>query len=175
MSLHALPLHALKANSCTGKHLLALRCLLALHALDPHNPALHVQSYRLRDSLDHLPDGVSPKWSEIVLPGTKMLFHDDKDMSAWNNEFLNYHKSSASHVQAGLRVRALIGKEAMEANEKDLCETLLFEDTSMQNASAGLELLHEWGSSEEVKVRYKSMASERWKMASVFRPMRYDR
>lgn len=175
VSLHAIPCTFSKANYWTGKHLLALKCLLALHALDPHNPALHVQSYRLRDSLDHLPDGLSPKWSEIVLPGTKMLFHDDKDLSAWNNDFLKRHKSSASHVQAGLRVRALIGKEAKEVNEKDLCETLLLEDTTMQNASAGLELLHEWGSSEEVRGRYKSSAAERWKMASVFRSSTYDK
>lgn len=152
-----------------GKYLLALKCLLALHALDPQNPTLHVQSYGFRDSLDRHPNGVLPRVSEIVLPGAKTLFPNDMDLSAWNNDFLDRHRSSASHVQAGLRVRALIGKETRETNEKDLLEVLSLNSSSICSAIAGMELLDEWRSSAEVKDRYKDKAAERWNMASVFK------
>lgn len=98
----------------------------------------------------------------------------DKDLSEWNNNFLNGHKSSGPHIQAGLRVRALIGKGAKEANEKDLFAALSLDSTSMRDASAGLELLNEWGSSAEVKDRYRNSAAERWNRASIFQTKHID-
>ncbi len=65
-------------------------------------------------------------------------------------------------------MRALIGKEAKATNEKDLLGTLSLDTTSMEDASAGLALLNEWGSTKEVKERYRSSAAERWNRASIF-------
>lgn len=145
-----------------------MKCLLALHAIDPDSPTLYIQSYRFRDVLDHPPDVLTPKISEIIRSESKTLFPEDQALSSWNNDYLERHKSSTPHIQAGLRVRALIGKEGREQNEKDLLATLSLDSTSMRDATAGLELLKEWGSSAEVKDKYKSTASGRWNRASVF-------
>jgi N-alpha-acetyltransferase 15/16, NatA auxiliary subunit len=105
---------------------------------------------------------------------TKALFANGKNLSDWNTEFLNRHNASASHIQAGLKVRALIGKEAKDMNENDLLATLSLEAVSIREASAGLDLLNEWGSSAEIKDRYRSKAGERWNRASVFATKKID-
>lgn len=174
MSLYFTISQTIKANYSTGKYLLALKSLLALHAIDPQNPTLHVQSYRFRDELDHSPDGKSPKSSEIIAAETKTLLPEDKDLSDWNNDFLDRHKSSVSHVQAGLSVRALIGKEKKETNESDLFELLSIDSASINEASAGLDLLDEWSSSLEVKDRYRKSAAGRWNKASCFQANHID-
>ncbi|KAF7505822.1 hypothetical protein GJ744_000397 [Endocarpon pusillum] len=150
------------------KYLLALKCLLALHAIDPQNPTLHVQSYNLSKILNNDPNRASSKLAQIISTEGKTLLPEDNKLVEWNNNFLNHHRSSTSHIQAGLRVRALIGKEAKATNEKDLLEALLLDTTSMEEASDGLELLNEWGSPKEVKERYRSSAAERWSRASIF-------
>jgi N-alpha-acetyltransferase 15/16, NatA auxiliary subunit len=145
-----------------------LKCLLALHAIDSQNPTLHVQSYRFSKILEKFPDGASAKLSEILPTESSTFLPEDKDLSNWNNDFLGRHKSSAPHTQAGLRVRGWISKEAQQANEEDLSAALSLESTSMHDARAGLELLNEWGSSAEVKDRYRSTAADRWSKASIF-------
>ena len=105
---------------------------------------------------------------EIIRSESKTLFPEHQAPSSWNDDFLDRHKSSAPHIQAGLRVRALIGKAGMDENEKALLAKLSLDSISMRDASAGLELLSEWGSSSEVKDKYRSTASERWNRASVF-------
>jgi N-alpha-acetyltransferase 15/16, NatA auxiliary subunit len=122
----------------------------------------------LRDILDQPPAGTSPILSEIIRSETKTLLPEDKDLSGWNDKFLDRHKSSVPHLQAGLRVRALIGKEGKEKNETDLLATLSLDSISMNDASAGLELLYEWGSSATVKDKYRNSAAERWNRASIF-------
>ncbi len=124
--------------------------------------------------LDHHLDDASPKLSEIMPSETKTLFPKDQEFSDWNNDFLDRHKSSASHVQAGLRVRALIGKKAKETNEKDLFAVLSLDSASMRHANAGVELLDKWGSSPQIKERYRKSAAERWKRASLFRGKHID-
>jgi N-alpha-acetyltransferase 15/16, NatA auxiliary subunit len=157
-------------NSSSEKYLLALKCLLALHAIDSEDPSLHVHSFCFRSTMDHGPDGVVPRLAEILPAATRILFLDGKDLSEWNDDFLSRHKSSASHLQAGLRVRALLGKESKDNNEKDLLTALSLESTTLREARAGLELLNEWGSSAEAKDRYMTSAAERWTRASVFQP-----
>jgi N-alpha-acetyltransferase 15/16, NatA auxiliary subunit len=62
----------------------------------------------------------------------------------------------------------LIGKEGKEKNEMDLLATLSLDSISMNDASAGLELLYEWCSSATVKDKYRNGAAERWNRASLF-------
>lgn len=135
---------------------------------------LHIQSYRFRDLIENRSDDLSPMVLTSVQTEIKKLFTEDKSLSDWNKEYLVRHKSSALHVQAGLRVRALIGKEAKSTNEKDLLAILSLNSASMGDASAGLELLDEWASSAEVKDRYRDKAAERWNRASVFQAKRID-
>jgi hypothetical protein len=142
--------------------------------MDSQNPTLHVQSYRFRDMFGPHPDSASPKLSEIIPTEIKTLFPDDTNLPDWNKDFLERHKSSASHIQAGLRVRALIGNEADETNERDLFAVLSLDSASMDIAAAGLDLLDVWGSSAEIKDRYKNKAAERWGRASVFQAKHID-
>jgi N-alpha-acetyltransferase 15/16, NatA auxiliary subunit len=146
-----------------------LKCLLALHAIDSQNPTLHVQSYRFSKLLENSPDGTSAKLSDIIFTESRTFLPELKDLSDWNNDFVDRHKSSAPHIQAGLRVRGLIGKEAKQKNEKDLLAALSLEGTSMRDARAGLELLNEWDSSAEVKDKYLNTAADRWSKASFIR------
>lgn len=119
--------------------------------------------------------GASSKLAQIISIEGKTLLPQINKVTEWNNNFLDRHKSSASHTQAGLRVRALIGKEAKATNENDLLGTLSLDTISMEDASAGLELLNEWGSSKEVKERYRSSAAERWSRASIFRAKQIEK
>ena len=60
-------------------------------------------------------------------------------------------------------------KSKRELDEQGLLATLEFDTISMHEAKSGLELLNEWGSSAEIKERYRNGAAERWKQASVFK------
>jgi hypothetical protein len=149
--------------------LLALKCLLAAHDLDPANPTLHSQSYRFRNTIENSREDISPKISEIILVESKNLFDGDESASDWNQSFITTHKSSAAHVQAGLRVRGLMGKESRAQNEKDLIETLSLQGITLAEGTSGLELLEEWRSSADVIAAYKQAARSIWNEATVFK------
>lgn len=149
--------------------MLALKCLLAAHDLDPANPTLHSQSYRFRNMIENSREDISPKISEIILVESKNLFDGDESASDWNQSFITTHKSSAAHVQAGLRVRGLMGKESRAQNEKDLIETLSLQGITLAEGTAGLELLEEWRSSADVIAAYKQAARSIWNEATVFK------
>jgi N-alpha-acetyltransferase 15/16, NatA auxiliary subunit len=149
--------------------LLALKCLLAAHDLDPANPTLHSQSYRFRTTIENSREDISPKISEIILVESKNLFDGDESASDWNQSFITTHKSSAAHVQAGLRVRGLMGKESRAQNEKDLIETLSLQGITLAEGTSGLELLEEWRSSADVIAAYKQAARSIWNEATVFK------
>ena len=157
------------ADFATGKYLLALKCLLAVHDLDPANPTLHTQSYRFRNMVENSREDIPPKISEIVLVESKNLFDGDESASGWNQSFITTHKSSAAHVQAGLRVRGLMDKDSRAQNEKDLIETLSLQGITLAEGTSGLELLEEWRSSMDVIAAYKQAARGIWNEATVFK------
>jgi N-alpha-acetyltransferase 15/16, NatA auxiliary subunit len=149
---------------------LALKCLLALHYLDQDYPTLHVQSFRVRQLLQNSSKDMSQNLLDILKSQAKTLFSPDTRIADWNNDFLNRHKASAPHIQAGLRVRALIRKGAEEEDESDLLATLSLDSTTLQDAKAGLELMNDWSSSAEARNAYKKAAAEPWTRASAFQP-----
>jgi hypothetical protein len=157
------------ANLCTEKYLLALKCLLVVHELDPSDPTLHSQVYRFRSVTKQTPEDIPPRISEIILLESKSLFTGDPSGHDWNQSFISTNKSSAAHVQAGLRVRGLIDKDSREQNEKDLIETLSLQGITLAEATAGLELLEEWRSSAEVVTAYKQAAGNIWSEATAFK------
>ena len=89
---------------------------------------------------------------------SKSLSDSSQSVSDWNDSFISTHKSSAAHVQAGLRVRYLLDKDSREQNEKTLIETLSFPTLTLAEATAGLELLEEWRSGGEAVAAYKEAA-----------------
>lgn len=140
-----------------------------MYAVDPQKPTLHVQSYLIRDILDHYPDGAPANVSDIISSAAQVLLPETRAIADWNHDFLARHRSSALHVQAGLRVRDQLDPSTKEMNEKELIGTLAFDNISLPEAIAGLELLHDWSSSVEVLDNYRKGAAERWKQASRFK------
>ncbi|KAL2215787.1 NMDA receptor-regulated protein 1-domain-containing protein [Thermoascus aurantiacus ATCC 26904] len=150
------------------KYLLALKCLLAAHAIDASNPTLHVQLLRFRKALDSLQEPLPPKVSEIVTSEFETLLPKSQDLKEWNASFLEAHKTSTPHVQAALTARLLLDPESKSQCEQDLLSTLDLEDASISSAVAGLDLLNEWGSNQAAKAAYIEKAHNKWKEASAF-------
>ena len=157
------------ANIITEKHLLALKCLLAVHKLDSANPTLHTQAYRFRATTEDSRGEIPPSIAEIIALESKILFDGDQSISDWNESYITAHKSSATHVQSALSVRAIIDKDSREQNEKDLIETLSLQGMTLAEATAGLELLEEWRSSAEVVAAYQKAAGSVWSEATPFK------
>ena len=156
-------------NTVAEKYLLALKCLLAIHELDPADPTLHTQVYHFRATIEKSREEMPSRVAEIIALELKSLLSGDQSLSDWNHSFIATHKSSASHVQAGLRVRELIDASSREQNEKDLIETLSLEGMTLAEAIAGLELLEEWRSSAEVVSAYQKAAGSIWSAATAFK------
>jgi len=150
------------------KYLLAMKCLLAAHAIDPSNPALHVQLLRFRQALDSLPEPLPTAVAEIIGTGFEKLLPKSQDLNEWNNTFLESQKGSVTHVQAALTARQLLNPATKEQCEKDLIATLELDDVTIDQALAGLELLDEWKSSLTVRRTYEEKAQLRWTGASLF-------
>lgn len=142
---------------------------MASHSIDPSNPTLHSQIYRFKTAIDNPPEPLHPKVSEIITPELDTLLSPKSpSLGEWNEAFLAAHKTSAPHVQAAASVRRLINPDLQSQNEKDLMSTLDFESTSLADAVAGLQLLNDWGSSEDKKAQYMQAAHKRWSEASAF-------
>lgn len=152
----------------TGKHLLALRCLLAAHAIDPNNPDLHTQIAKFRQSIDNLPEQLAPNVSEIITSEFERVLPKSKNLAEWNDAFLSANSSSPAHVQSALAVRQLLTPQSKVQCEKELTSSLNLDMASVENAMAGLNLLDSWGSDQDAKTVYCDHARKRWKQATVF-------
>jgi len=151
------------------KYLLALKCLLAAHAIDSSNPILHVQLVRFRRALDSISEPLPSKVSEIVANRFEALLPQSLDLLEWNDSFLASYKASVSHVQAFLNVQLLLNPDSRSESEKDLLSTLDLENVSVSDAIDGLELLTEWGSDQTVRMAFIEKASTRWNEAPAFK------
>ncbi|EFR03747.1 NMDA receptor-regulated protein 1 [Nannizzia gypsea CBS 118893] len=152
------------------KYLLAIKCLMAAHAIDPSNPTLHVQLVKFRQQFDAGAAGelTPPDIVELINAEFDLLLPKSTDLTQWNEEFLSTHAKSAPHVQAALTVRQMLKPESKEQAEKDLISSIDLDNTSLEQALAGLSLLDEWGSTVETKASYSTSARRRWAEASVF-------
>lgn len=151
------------------KYLLALKCILAAHAIDHADPILHQQVFRLRHTLNTLPkDSLSAKTAEIIHSEFEPHCSKDENLKKWNEAFLEAHKTSIAHVQAGLKVRTMVDSTTKEKNEQQLLKTMELSSAQLKDAVNGFDLLHEWKSSSEVREKYKEAAHKRWTEASAF-------
>lgn len=151
------------------KFLLALRCLLAAHSISPSNPTTHLHVIRFCHGLRAISSPLSPHVLRVVTAELTPIIPFDQPLSLFNSEFLVRHSSSASHVHAFLRARHLLDASSAEAqNKKDLINTLQFNDISLPEATAGLELLRELGVKEDGREEYKAIARKRWLDANAF-------
>lgn len=154
-----------------GKYLLALRTLLAQHALNPTNPTLHYQSTKLRQTLAQLTEPLPGKISEIIDAEFSPHLPPDIDLSKHNDDFLKRHHNSISHVQAALRTRQKLKKpeESKEANCKDIIRTLALDGATWEDAERGLNILTtEWKADKKYVNDYIDAAHARWPECSRF-------
>ncbi|KIW06834.1 uncharacterized protein PV09_02514 [Verruconis gallopava] len=148
------------------RYLLALRCLIAAHALDAEQATLHEQLVRFRQALDADSESKSAK-ADQVLKANLSIVPETKDLKSFNNAYMAKHKDCARKTRAGLRVRQLLDPSSKAQNEKDLIA--LVEKADMKEAIEGLETLKQWNSDAKVKEDYISKAKAKWPQASTFK------
>ncbi|WEW60714.1 hypothetical protein PRK78_006201 [Emydomyces testavorans] len=150
------------------KYLLALKCLLAGHAIAPSNPTLHVQLAQFRLTLNALSEPLPSEVQEILSTEFESILPKSQDLAAWNGAYLAKHNSSVSHIHAALSVQRLLAPDQTSQAEKKLMSSIDLETASIESTLAGLHLLDDWRSGSEAKTSYMGLASNRWKEASAF-------
>ncbi|KAI9808636.1 MAG: hypothetical protein M1825_003787 [Sarcosagium campestre] len=160
------------------KYLLALKCLLAAHAVDASDPTLHAQIIRFKRTLDDLPpDSLDAKTRAVLESKFTIGPGPSTTLAEYNDAFLAAHASSARHIHAALDVRQLLDPDSSrQANEKDVIRCLDLGDLTLDEAIDGLKLLRGWAASagDEAKsaaaavAEYKSKARLSWSEATAF-------
>jgi peptide alpha-N-acetyltransferase len=150
------------------KYLLALKCLLAANSIDSSDPTLHVQLLRFRLALNGLQEPLPEKVSSIVSEEFAKLLPTSENLDAWNESYLTSHKESVEHVRAALTARLLINTDTKAQSEKELLSTLDLDDSTLEKAIAGLEVLDEWKSNSTARQAYIKKAHEKWQESSAF-------
>lgn len=105
---------------------------------------------------------------EVINAEFNDLLPASTDLAEHNDDFLQKHHDSASHVQACLRVIQLLDQSSSERNQQNLIRTLALEGCSLIDAVRGLELLKEWKVEPRYRDDYIAAAHERWPEASAF-------
>ncbi|KAJ5183599.1 N-terminal acetyltransferase A complex subunit n.t1.c1 [Penicillium capsulatum] len=148
-----------------NKHLLALKCLSAAHAIEPSNPTLHLQILRFRKALDAPSEPLDPQVAEVANAEFDKLLPKSQKLEDWNESYLTANKNSATHVQAGLSARQLLSAESKPQCEKDLLTTLDLPSITIDEAATALDLLNKWGSDQSP---YLQKANKKWPESSLF-------
>ncbi|KAJ5133644.1 N-terminal acetyltransferase A complex subunit n.t1.c1 [Penicillium atrosanguineum] len=147
------------------KHLLALKCLTAAHAIDPSNATLHLALIRFRKALDSLSEPLPAQTAEVVNAEFEKLLSKSQNLEEFNESFLSKNKNSVAHVQAALSARQLLKPDSKAQSEKDLLATLDSSDITIEEAVSALDLLDNWASD---KSAFAQKASKKWPESSVF-------
>ncbi|KAK5130211.1 hypothetical protein LTR08_002296 [Meristemomyces frigidus] len=165
-----------RTDKCTdgivaGNYLPALKCLLAIQALQPEHPKWHEQSGRLRVALDGLSEPLPDQVKQVIDETYLSKLDTKKSMDESNEEYLTVHRDSAAHVQSVVRLRRALHPDSSDATVKsaqDLRDTIGSEATSLQDAEEGLRVLDELRAGADAKESYVKAAKERWTEATVF-------
>ncbi|KAJ5596707.1 N-terminal acetyltransferase A complex subunit n.t1.c1 [Penicillium hetheringtonii] len=147
------------------KYLPALKCLSAAHAIEPSNPALHLQLLQFRKTLDSLPEALPAQTAEVINTEIEKLLPKSQNLEEWNESFLSANKNSVPHIQSALSARQLLKPDLKAQSEKDLLASLDAPTVTIDEAVPALELLDKWGSD---KTAYADKASKKWPESSVF-------
>ena len=155
----------------TGKYLPALKCLLALHNINPDHPKCHELGGRFKLALDNLSEPL-PKEVQEVIQDLYLGKLDSKRLEQCNEEYLAKHKQSASHVQSVVRFSNALKPDAEETKSKgakELQRSLNLPNVTLQEAQAGLELLDEIKAGSDARQAYLEAARTRWPEATAFK------
>ncbi|KAF7716912.1 N-terminal acetyltransferase A, auxiliary subunit [Penicillium ucsense] len=148
------------------KHLLALKCLSAAHALDPSHPALHLQLLQFRKALDSLSEPLPSPIAEAVNAGFEKLLPKSQSLEEWNETYLTANKDSAGHVLAALSARQALKPDSKEKCDKDVVALLDSPSITIDDAVAALETLKKWKSDPSA---FRQKANAKWPEATAFR------
>ncbi|KAJ5496133.1 N-terminal acetyltransferase A complex subunit n.t1.c1, partial [Penicillium diatomitis] len=148
-----------------GKHLLALKCLSAAHALDPSHPALHLQLLQFRKALDSLSEPLPSPIAEAVDAGFEKLLPKSQSLEEWNETYLTANKDSAGHVLAALSARQALKPDSKEKCDKDVVALLDSPSITIDDAVAALETLKKWKSDPSA---FRQKANAKWPEATAF-------
>jgi len=144
---------------------------VASHTPAPSNPTTHEQLFRFQRAISELsttPDPLPPKTMEVINAEFNTLLPATTDLAEQNNDFMQKHHDSAAHVQAGLKVRQLLDPDSSDKNQQDVIRTLALEESSLEDAVRGLEMLKAWKAKPQYMHDYVAAAHERWSEASIF-------
>ena len=158
----------MRTNRLAEKYLLALRTLLASHALSPSDPTTHEQIIRLGHTFSTQTEPPDRKIQEVIAAEFNPILPASTDLSKRNDEVLQQHHDSAPHVRACLRVRQFLDPSSSEKNQQDVIRTLALEGCSLEDAVKGMELLGEWKAKDQYLGDYLAAAHESWPEASAF-------
>lgn len=154
----------------TGKYLPALKCLLAIQSISPDHPKCHELGGVFKLALDNVSEAL-PKEVQEVVQDLYLSKLDSKSLEQRNEEYLEKHKQSVSHVQSVVRFRNALKPDAEETKSKgvkDLQSSLELPNLSLQQAQAGVELLDEIKAGGNARQAYLEAARVRWPEATVF-------
>jgi len=151
----------------------ALKCLLAVSAIDPEHPKCHEQGCRLRLALEKLDEPLPEKARQVVDSEFLRKTASKGSVEEEIGEYLAKHKDSALHVQGVVRGRHALhpdgSGDVKEKSAKDLQHTLDSEGTTLVQAEEGLRVLSEIvGADGKAREAYVAKARERWPEATVF-------
>ncbi|KAK5091574.1 hypothetical protein LTR05_001759 [Lithohypha guttulata] len=152
------------------KYLLAAKCLLKVRELASEDADAFVFAYQLRHALESNAEGIDGKVTSLV----KELAKDALQLNVPAKEFIEKFRkenesTSIRHVQAYAKVKQFADASTQADNEKLLLESVSkFEDARLEDLTAGLEILQDWGSSSDVLEKYKTEARKSWPGAAVF-------
>ncbi|KAL9130976.1 MAG: hypothetical protein Q9217_000965 [Psora testacea] len=156
-----------------NKFLLALRALLASHVLSPSDPINHYQSVFLRHETNQKPPSLPPKALELFDSELSTMIPKNTNLANFNDKYLQRHHDSAPHVQAALQLRAdILDTTSKEKHSQDMIRTLALEDSSLEDATRGLESLKRWKAQQRYIDDYIAAAHARYPEATAFQEMK---
>ena len=154
-------------NELTEKYLLALRCLLAAHALDSSHPEVHVQLVQFAKLMEDLPADLDAKVKGVLEAEFNSISPQEKDLNEDNNDFIAEHSNSVPHLQAGAKVKFFLSSDS-ELSIKDIFDSLRVDSISLRDAQSNLRILEEWKATSEDMEKYRTLAREKWPEATAF-------
>ncbi|KAL9104103.1 MAG: hypothetical protein Q9163_000905 [Psora crenata] len=153
-----------------SKPLLALRSLLAAHALSPSDPVNHFQSVSFRHKTIQDPPSLPPKAFEVFDSEISTLIPKDTDLATFNDAYLQRHHKSAPHVHTVLQLRAyILDTRFNENHSQDMIRTLALEDSNLEDAMRGLDILKGWNAQHKHIEDYIAAAHARYPEATAFK------
>lgn len=153
------------------KYLLATKCLLQMLSLQPNHPDAHFFTYQLRKVAESKPEGVDEKVIAYIKELAKDALSLDTPVKEWTEKFAKENEGKGlRHSLASIKVNDSLDGPSRSENEKKLVASAgQASGASIEELKAGLDVLSQWGSSEEVVEKYKSEARKTWAEADAFK------